>query len=299
MSRMYSLMVHVMVSFPDVMSIREAPLTPKPTRELSAELLFETFNIPALYWKDTCTLPIFATGNTTGLVIDGGHSLTHIACVYDGLLLPASVETMPFGGHDLTKFMLELAKAEPGGNALSNCSTEEQWRVAEEMKHQCSCVNSVWDMDFKACQKDYELPDGSKVELCESRTECGEALFEPGLFLHKQKPASQDLRGVADRILDSLWTVDIDVRLSMVKPIVTAGGGCQLQGLDSRIQGEIVNRWANCLNTKMLVNGSNLDLASWQGGSVLTCISDFLPLWVSKSDYEEFGPPICSTRCVV
>ena len=55
----------------------EAPLNPRRNRERAAEIFFETFNVPALFISMQAVLSLYATGRTTGVVLDSGTCQTH------------------------------------------------------------------------------------------------------------------------------------------------------------------------------------------------------------------------------
>merc|ERR1719184_785906 len=54
------------------MMMTEAPLNPKANREKMTQIMFETFLTPAVYVAVQAVLSLYASGRTTGCVLDSG-----------------------------------------------------------------------------------------------------------------------------------------------------------------------------------------------------------------------------------
>src|SRR5438046_9730988 len=88
--------------------LTEAPINPKSNREKMTQIVFETFNAPAFYVSITAVLSLYASGRTTGLVVDVGGGVTHVVPVYEGFALPHAISRSDMAGQDLTAYLMNI-----------------------------------------------------------------------------------------------------------------------------------------------------------------------------------------------
>ena len=116
--------------------ITEPLMNPRKNREKLAQIMFETFNIPGLFFENTAVLNLFASGKFTGFSVDSGEGLTQYAPIFEGYLLTPGLMQVEFGGEDITNFLLKMLF--DNGEKLSPYNDNNEKKIVEDIKEK-SC----------------------------------------------------------------------------------------------------------------------------------------------------------------
>ncbi len=87
---------------------------PISNRERVLEMFFERLQGLEIIIENCNILSLYASGRTTGIVLDTGYSKSTVAAVYEGYAIVESIDSASIGG----KFMCDLMKAHINGNSF-------------------------------------------------------------------------------------------------------------------------------------------------------------------------------------
>jgi actin beta/gamma 1 len=137
--------------------------------------------------------------------------------------------------------------------------------------------------------KSYELPDGQVITIGNERFRCPEALFQPSFL-------GMESCGIHETVYNSIMKCDVDIRKDLYGNIVLSGGTTMFTGIAERMQKEIVALAPPSMKIK-IVAPPERKYSVWIGGSILSSLSTFQQMWISKQEYDESGPSIVHRKC--
>ena len=135
---------------------------------MAAQILFETFNVPALYSSVQAVLSLYASGKTTGLVLDSGDGVSHAVPVYQGFAIPNSIRRIDVAGRDVTEqLQLQLRK---GGHVFHTSAEKETVKAIKEATGYVALDIAKEEKEWSGSRAegksiDYTLPDGQKLKV--------------------------------------------------------------------------------------------------------------------------------------
>ncbi|KAK4540174.1 Actin-like protein [Oleoguttula mirabilis] len=286
--------------------LTEAPLNPRANRDTAAQILFETFNVPALYTSIQAVLSLYASGRTTGIVLDAGDGVSHAVPVYEGFAIPSSIRRIDVAGRDITEHLQTLLRKQ---GSVFHTSAEKE--IVKQIKEKTTYIaldpkkeEKEWlaasnrgggggsgGADSKAVE--YTLPDGQKLKIGSERFRAPEILFDPEII-------GLEYPGLHQLVVDAIGRTDMDLRKALFGNIVLSGGSTMIKGFGDRLLHEVQRLAVKDMRIKIFAPPERL-YSTWIGGSILAGLSTFRKMYVGIEEWHESksGTPFSSSSLVI
>uniref|UniRef100_T1J8A7 Actin n=1 Tax=Strigamia maritima TaxID=126957 RepID=T1J8A7_STRMM len=271
--------------------LTEAPFNPKQNREKMAQIIFEKFNVPATFVSIQAVLSLYASGRTTGLVLDSGDGVTHSVPIYEGYALPHAILRLDLAGRDITEYLCRLLTEK--GFVFTTSAERE---IVRELKEKLGYVAQDYEKELveaainpESVEKCHELPDGQLIAISDERFRGPEAMFKPSLV-------GLEYPGLHEIVFDSIMKCEIDIRKDLFCNVVLSGGNTVFPGLAERLQTELSKLRCRPIPSR-IVFPPERKYSVWIGGSILASLATFQPMWVTRQEYMEFGSAIVHRKC--
>lgn len=249
-----------------------------------------------------------------GLVVDTGHSFTHVVPFYKGKMVVEAVLRIDVGGKLLTNHLKEIVSYRQlqvlDETCVMNQVKEDTCYVSlnfnSEMEiSQRKELNSVHYVlpNFSDRKRGYIKEDTAKPTLHQHTDEqflilSNERISIPELLFTPSNVGINQM-GIAEAIVHSISLTPSEMHPHLYSNIILTGGNCLFGGFKSRVQADVRKLTPDLFNVDVFLPKDPVSYA-WNGGAILADDNlrpeHIIP--VSSSEYKECGHGIASKRFV-
>ena len=261
--------------------LSESPFITRKDREKMLEMMFETFNCASTYLVAQSVLAAYSVGKSTGISIDCGHTSLNFAPIYEGFLQRHCVQHIPIAGKDINDILINLLIK--NGQVID--SKMQKQSIIKAKESFCFLRHDNEDEIEKKKEeetKEWELPDKKKITISKERFQATEVIFDPKQF-------GYDYPNFQELFKKTVKGIDSDLREIMLANIIFNGGTTLIKGFKSRVTQEIEQAGQDYEFKKKVHTYPEAQFMAWLGGSILTSLTNFENLWITKAEYKEEG----------
>jgi len=303
--------------------LTEPPFNTPTNRELTAEIMFETFNVKGLNFGVQAVLALYAqwvndvqvsgddsmggSPDLTGMVVDSGDGGTHLIPVADGYVISSCIQEIPLGGKHVTEFVSDMLRdrGEP-------VPPEQRLEAARQIKEQHSYLSrdvveeyQKFDADpkrFKTLSGVFpKTKEAWQIQIGYERFLAPEIFFHPEIF-------TDNVNAPLPRLVDNcILGCPMDYRRKLYGNIVLSGGSTTFTHFKERLQRDLqVTVDARLAQNAAAAGGATPKalpvevrggkrknqqrFAAWLGGSLFAADANFESHCKTKKEYDEVGP---------
>jgi len=303
--------------------LTEPPLNTPENREFTAEIMFETFNVPGLYIAVQAVLALCAAlltkadksgkqNSVTGTVIDSGDGVTHIIPVVEGYVIGSCIKHIPLAGRDITNFVIDMLRSR-GEPLLPDQALEIAKKIKEKYCYVCPDIVKEYIKYDEEPQRIREFKYNNPKTKESFKIDVGyEQFLGPEIFFTPEIFSSDFTTPLPDVVDQCVQLCPIDSRRPLYNYITLSGGSTMFKHFAKRLERD-VRRKVQARYDFTAKKYPGLDIkkietnvvthpfqrfAVWFGGSMLSSQAEFLGSFHRKADYQEKGPRIARSNPV-
>merc|ERR1712168_1044673 len=246
------------------------------------EVLFDDFGVMGAQCQVQAVLALYASGRTTGMVLDAGDGVTHTVPVFKGYGVRTAVCPVKNAGRNISFQVLEALnkyhgldwRDEPNGLEIGKRLKEEVCRVA---------------YDYEAELEEVKLPKNKVTYTFKDmhQEELGEVQIVPAEVLFRPKNAGYQVKSMSEMIQHTLHACNVDMRSDMYKNTVLSGGTTCIKGFAERIEKEYKDVVPSEGRNDVKIHvPDDRKYAVFSGGSILCCLTSFQSSWITREEWE-------------
>ncbi|XP_012888149.1 PREDICTED: actin-like protein 8 [Dipodomys ordii] len=270
--------------------VTESPVKESKDSQKTAEIMFESLQVPRLLLADQLQMSLYSSGLLTGVVADCGFGLTRVQSFQLGYPLATSCLTVELGGEDLCDYLFKsLFKDKCDRQNVFQLET-----VLTTQNSKCYVPHHLQEalhfhQDLPACSdKDfYKLPDGQDVQLTPEQILSPEMFFNPHKF---GLPGP----GLPQAIKDVVNACDSSSREMLLSSVILGGGNTLYPCFVRRLLNDLGSLYPKFRGISVTGN-PNRYFSVWLGASIVAHFSSFTSQWITKEEYLEGKKPRSST----
>ena len=249
------------------------------TREWMTRMFFEEFNVSGLAFADSAVCAVYASGRVSGVSVDVAEQGTDCACVTDGAT--ATARRIEVGGRAMDEALMRCVKKKQGVDLNADVAS-----VIRRELGKCASTREEYQALARGCptveceQETFTMPDGSVLKLTNELYECGEAMMP-----------------IVDEICESVQKLAPEFRRYALDNVFVHGVASQVSGLDARLLHELTSSLPPSMAPIMTtvpeyMPPTTWSHAPWTGAALLAKVIFSSNQHISKTDYNENGPPV-------
>ncbi|KAL3314832.1 Actin- protein 3 [Cichlidogyrus casuarinus] len=276
--------------------LTEPPLNTPENREYTAEIMFETFNVPGLYIAVQAVLALAA-------------AWCHQKTLVEGYVVGSCIKHIPIAGRDITYFVQQLLR-ERESNIPPELSLETAKQVKEKYSYVCQDLAKEfnrYDEEPDKWIEKHTVPSTPKYSSF--NVDVGyEKFLGPEVFFHPEFVNANFTSSLSEVVDQVIQNSPIDARRGLYSNIVLSGGSSMFKNFGKRLQRDVKRTVNQRLEQAEKLSGGKhkpkpIDVnvishpmqryAVWHGGSMVAETDQFYEICHTKEQYMEYGPSIC------